>query len=152
MDLALITLTIATTIASLRDPIFGTELGLSYSRDLLWSNRFGSFDRTERAAFIVDRGDGDLQCVAWPPTFARESATFHGSMPPGTVAIIHTHPSNVPWPSVQDMMEARRLGIAIYALTPMAVTKALPSQETPVLVHRGTWLDPPPRDHRCKPL
>ena len=152
MDFAFILLTMATTVAALRDPVFGSEAGLSFSRDLLWSNRYGSFDRTERAAFIVDRGKGELECLAWPATYEHERATFSGSLPPGTIAIIHTHPINVPWPSHQDKIEAHRLGIAIYALTPMSVTKAMPSQSDAVIVHKGPWLDPAPRGHRCKHL
>ena len=152
MDFAFIVLTMATTVAALRDPIFGSDAGLNFSRELLWSNRYGSFDRTERAAFIVDRGDGTLECVAWPPNYQRERATFSGAIPPGTIAIIHTHPINVPWPSDQDEVEAHRLGIAIYALTPMAVTKAVPSQSQPLMVHKGPWLDPIPRGHRCRQL
>ena len=150
MDIAVITMTIATAVATLRDPVFGTEAGLNFSRDLLWSNRFGSFDRTERAAFIVDRGNGEIDCVAWPNTNERERARFSGTIPPGTIAIIHTHPVNVPWPSEQDEREAHRLGIAIYALTPRAVTKAVPSEVGPLLVRKGPWLDPRPNGYQCK--
>jgi hypothetical protein len=150
MDIAVITMTIATAVASLRDPVFGTEAGLNFSRDLLWSNRYGSFDRTERAAFIVDRGNGEIDCVAWPITNERERATFRGTIPPGTIAIIHTHPINIPWPSEQDEREAHRLGIAIYALTPLAITKAVPSEAGPLMVHNGPWLDPYSRGYRCK--
>ena|SRR5579884_2792541 len=131
------------------DPVFDSPAGLMCSRDLMWSNRFGSFDRTERAAFIIDRGDGDIHCVMWPDSDQRERASFHGSIPPGTIAIIHTHPANVPWPSDQDRREARRLGLAIYALTPGSVTKASPTSDEPVMVRKGFWLDPPPRGHPC---
>jgi Prokaryotic homologs of the JAB domain len=131
------------------DPIFDTPAGLEYSRDLMWSHRIGAFDRTERAAFIVDDGDDNLTCVAWAETNDRARASFVGFIPLGTVAIIHTHPNNVPWPSAQDQREATRLGIPIYALTPLTVTKAMPSQAKPVLVENGDWLDPVPRVHRC---
>jgi hypothetical protein len=145
-----ITMTIATAVASLRDPVFGTEAGLNFSRDLLWSNRYGSFDRTERAAFIVDRGNGEIECIAWPMSNEREKATFNGAIPTGTIAIIHTHPINCPWPSEQDKREAHRLGIAIYALTPLAVTKAVPSEAGPLQVLKGPWLDSLQRGYRCK--
>jgi Prokaryotic homologs of the JAB domain len=150
MDIAVITMTIATAVASLHDPVFGTEAGLNFSRDLLWSNRYGSFDRTERAAFIIDRGNGEIDCVAWPMTNERERATFHGTVPAGTIAIIHTHPINSPWPSKQDEREAHRLGIAIYVLTPFAVTKAIPSEAEPLVVRNGPWLDPVQHGYRCK--
>jgi hypothetical protein len=131
------------------DPIFDSPTGLMCSRYLMWSNRFGSFDRVERAAFIIDRGDGQIRCVMWPDTDQHERASFHGTIPPGTIAIIHTHPLNVLWPSEQDIREARRLGITIYALTPTSVTKALPSNDRPVLVRSGFWLDPAPKGHPC---
>lgn len=131
------------------DRLFDSPAGLMCSRDLMWSNRFGSFERTERAAFIIDRGDGDIHCVMWADSDQHQRASFRGSIPPGTIAIIHTHPMNVPWPSDQDRRESRRLGIPIYALTPMSVTKAVPSNDPPVLVHSGFWTDPPPRNHPC---
>ncbi|HEY6844032.1 MAG TPA: hypothetical protein VI391_07685 [Thermoanaerobaculia bacterium] len=131
------------------DRIFDSPTGLLCSRDLMWSDRFASFHRTERAAFIIDRGDGDIQCVMWPGGDQYERASFRGSIPPGTIAIIHTHPVNVPWPSEQDQREARRLRITIYALTPTSITKALPSNDPPVLVRKGAWIDPRPRDHPC---
>jgi hypothetical protein len=149
MDIASITMALGAIVATLRDPVFGSDAGLMLGRDLLWSSRIGSFDRVERAAFIVDHGNGDLECIAWPSTYERERATFSGTIPPGTIAIIHTHPLNVPWPSAGDEREAHRLGIAIYALTPRSVTKAVPSRETPVLVHQGEWIDPPPAGHPC---
>lgn len=149
MELVFVMLTMMTRVEMLRDPIFGSDAGLNFGRDLLWSNRYGSFDRTERAAFIVDRGDGSLECVAWPQHYERERATFTGVVPAGTIAIIHTHPINVPMPSEQDEKESRRLGIPIYVLTPLEVTKAVPSLIGPVLVHRGAWLDPIPSGHPC---
>lgn len=150
MDLAFVTMAVTTTLALLRDPVFGSQTGLQLGRDLLWSSRIGAFDQTEGAAFIVDRGNGDLRCLAWPRTYENARATFHGTIPPGTVAIIHTHPNARPWPSSDDEHEAHRLGLAIYALTPMAVTKAVPTQNKPVLVHRGPWADPRPRGHPCQ--
>jgi len=131
------------------DPVFDSPHGLICSRYLMWSNRFGSFDRLERAAFLIDRGDGVIRCVMWPDTDQRERASFNGTVPRGTIAIIHSHPLNVPWPSNQDIREARRLGIAIYALTPTSVMKALPSNDPPVMVRKGFWLDPAPSGHPC---
>ena len=140
----------AAQLALLRDPLFGSgsEEVLTFARDLEWSNRAGSFDRTERAAFIVDDGEGNLECVVWPETQSHEQAVFHGAMPPGTIAILHTHPRGVTWPSRQDEAESHRLGIAIYALTPARITKVTPSQQHAVVVDRG-WLDPAPNGHPC---
>ena len=68
MDFAFIVLTIAATLTPLRDPIFGTDAGLNFGRDLLWSNRYGLFDRFERRTAI--RLDGEIifpggDAVAW---------------------------------------------------------------------------------------
>jgi hypothetical protein len=150
MDFAFIVLTIAATLTPLRDPVFGTDAGVNFGRDLVWSNRYGSFDRFERAAFIVDRGNGELECIVWQLSNERERATFRGAIPAGTIAIIHTHPFNMPWPSDQDEKEAHRLGIPIYALTPLTVTKAEPAEPRPLLVRKGAWLDPRPAEYRCK--
>ncbi len=137
MDIALVTLTLAATVSLIRDPIFGSEAGLTFSRELLRGSQFGG---TEGAAFVVDRGDGELACLVWPHTHQYHQETFNGAMPPGTVAIIHTHPMRVPMPSPQDIRESRRVGIPIYVLTPTRVTKAVPTSASPVTVHRGTWL------------
>ena len=152
MDISLITLTAVTTVSLLRDPILGSARGLALSRDLLWWNRSGAFDRTERAAFIVNGEDGAFECLLWPGTQERDRATFRGEMPPGTVAIIHTHPILVPMPSEQDVEMAKRLGIAIYALTPISITRASPSGSNPVFLYKGSWSDPAPRVHLCKAM
>ena len=130
------------------DTVF-LALMMLFARDLEWSNRVGSFERLERAAFIVEDGDGGLVCIAWPATQQHEQATFTGPMPRRTIAIIHTHPRSAPWPSTQDQAESRRLGIAIYVLTPGMITKATPFDRKPVLVHKGNWLDPAPAQHWC---
>ena len=148
MDVGFIVVMVLTQIASFRDPVFTSDAAMTFARDLEWSNRSGSFDRLERAAFIVDDGEGQLRCIAWPATQEHERATFNGYVPPGTLAIIHTHPVTVPWPSLQDQAESRRLGIPIYALTPRSITKATPGEQ-PVMVHHGNWLDPAPGGHPC---
>jgi hypothetical protein len=148
MDIGFITMMVVAQLASSQDPLFASDTALIFARDLEWSNRAGSFDRLERAAFIVDTGDGELQCVAWPATQQHERATYRGGMPRGAIAIIHTHPMTVPWPSTQDEAESLRLGIPIYVLTPRSITKVTPGQ-APVMVRRGTWLDPVPSDHPC---
>ncbi|HUJ12988.1 MAG TPA: Mov34/MPN/PAD-1 family protein [Thermoanaerobaculia bacterium] len=147
MEIAVLTL----VLSLVRDPLFGSEAGVMFSRDLLWTNRISTIERTERAAFIVDEGGGNLQCLVWPATYQHARATFRGLIPRGTIAIIHTHPANAPWPSENDEREARRLGIPIYALTPLAITKAAPAKDAQ-LVERGPWLAPPSDRYRCKPI
>ena len=104
------------------DPIFTTESGRARFRDVLRAGLFGWVE-TERAAFIVDHGDGSFDSVTWPASQALRRETFHGQIPEGTRAIIHTHPARWPEPSLQDRLEAVRLGIPIYVLTPRAIYK-----------------------------
>jgi hypothetical protein len=101
------------------DPIFETVSGRGHFRSVLRGGLFGLVE-TERAAFIVDHGDGSFESVAWPASQATHAETFHGQIPAGTKAIVHTHPARWPRPSPQDRMEAVRLGIPIYVLTPRA--------------------------------
>jgi hypothetical protein len=72
----------------------------------------------ERAAFLTWEGDGRIGCVVWPATNQHHSATFRGKWPQNTAAIAHTHPRSKPEPSVQDLAEARRIGIPIFVVTP----------------------------------
>ena len=104
------------------DPIFATASGRAHFRDLLRAGQWGFFN-TERAAFIVDSGNGSFDSVDWPPTGAAFEEQFHGKIPERTRAIIHTHPFLWPLPSDQDRMEAVRLGIPIYVLTVRAIYK-----------------------------
>jgi len=119
------------------DPIFSSESGRSRFRDLLRAGQWGFFN-TERAAFIVDSGNGSFDSVDWPPTDALWEETFRGKIPAHTLAIIHTHPLAWPLPSDQDRMEAVRLGIPIYVLTVRAIYKTEGFRITPV-VRNELW-------------
>jgi JAB domain-containing protein similar to deubiquitination enzymes len=84
------------------------------------------FRNEERAAFLVARADGSYDCAMWPRTNGVERTQWDGVIPPGTVAIAHTHPRAKPLPSQQDMRESKRLGMPIYVVTPSGVTVAEP--------------------------
>ncbi len=71
----------------------------------------------EVAAFLVRDDDGGISCRLWPSSFV-SAARYDGSMPKGTFALIHTHPSRSPMPSRGDLEEAKRVGLPIYVLTP----------------------------------
>jgi hypothetical protein len=71
----------------------------------------------ERAAFLVLRGDGRFDCSVWPVTNEWHRTTWSGAIPNGTVAVIHTHPRNMPDPSTHDTAEARRLNIPVIVVT-----------------------------------
>lgn len=76
-------------------------------------------ERGERAAFVVLGPGGGLELVHWPPPRPdmRRSVNWSGLMPSGVVAVIHTHPSQVPRPSRQDLAEARRLAMPFYVVS-----------------------------------
>lgn len=73
----------------------------------------------ERAAFVVLGAGGELELVHWPAPRpdVRRSVNWNGRMPSGVVAVIHTHPSQVPRPSRQDLAEARRLSMPFYVVS-----------------------------------
>lgn len=73
---------------------------------------------TERAAFLVWRGDDRYECVVWPATNTLQSAKWNGAWPDNTAAVVHTHPRQLPEPSSHDLSEARRLGLPIFVITP----------------------------------
>ena len=114
------------------DPIFNNESGRAHFRALLRLGQWGYFN-TERAAFILDQGNGSFASVLWPPSASIWQESFHGQIPERTRAIIHTHPFAWPLPSEQDRTEAVRLGIPIYVLTFRAIYKTERFQTIPVI-------------------
>jgi hypothetical protein len=80
------------------------------------------YGNREQAAFLILRSDGRFDCSVWPATNAWHSANWSGRIPTGTVAVIHTHPRNIPRPSVQDAAEARRLDIPVIVVADRSVT------------------------------
>jgi hypothetical protein len=101
----------------------GTDID-SIAADLL--KRTGAEEDFEQAAFIVRQPDGDLASVYWPSEHAFRSATWTGPVPPGAIAIIHTHPLRMPLPSQNDRAEATRTGLTIYVVTALELCAAEP--------------------------
>jgi hypothetical protein len=136
------------------DRVFGSPAGRAYSRELLRASGFGLADRSERAAFIVDPGDGALQCLAWPALHQNLEARYEGPIPAGTIAIIHTHPVAFPLPSGQDKEEASRLGLPIYVLSLTGVSKALPETWQPLVITRRMWIadERASLPYHCQPI
>lgn len=89
-----------------------------YDRLLLESG-YGRFGR-ERAAFLIEERGGTLTLEPWPHGEVSH-ATFRGSVPDRTIAIVHTHPPHSPEPSARDRAEAERLGIPVVVITPQSV-------------------------------
>ena len=91
---------------------------------------------SERGAFLVRRSDGRLTELRWQPGEAT-GASYTGRIPPGCIAIIHTHPLVAPEPSVQDVAEAKRLHLPIVVITPDGITAAMPDGRKARLLERG---------------
>ena len=128
------------------DPLYGSPTGRGFFAEVLRNGQLGFYE-TERAAFIIDRGDGNFGCQLWPPTELYRQEHFLGKIPPGTVAIIHTHPMRWKRPSRQDQKEADRLGLPIYVLTLFNIYKAIPGHVySSAVVDGEIWADRSPHN------
>lgn len=78
----------------------------------------------ERAAFLVLQENGRFECRVWPFSPELRQARWYGAAPRGTIAILHTHPRDLPDPSVKDRFEAERVGVPIFVLTERSVRMA----------------------------
>ena len=78
----------------------------------------------ERAGFLVLDGD-HFRLELWPPTQKFHSEEWSGRIPMGTVAVVHTHPPDLPAPSLQDRMEAQRVGLPIIVVTTISISVAM---------------------------
>ena len=114
-SLAAFAQTAPTSAKFLDDPLIH-----AYFVDILRQGGFGHW-KTERAAFIVRDENSHYRCVAWPSDGHLYRQEFHGRIPPGTVAIIHTHPSELPDASIGDRATAVRMSLPIFVLTPLNI-------------------------------
>ena len=94
---------------------------------LLAESGYGRLPR-ERAAFLIRETDGSLTLEHWTHG-SRRHATFRGTIPMGTIAILHTHPRGDERPSAQDRDEAARLRMPVVVITTERVVAALPDGE-----------------------
>jgi hypothetical protein len=102
-------------------------------RGLTWG------DFSETAAFLVRDTAGDVQCLLWPETNEYKKQSFPGALPARTVAVVHTHPENLPNPSKGDIEQAQRLGIPLFVLTRQRVTAVDPDGNVIPIVARSMW-------------
>jgi hypothetical protein len=109
-------------------------------RTMCWSllskARLG-FANDEQAAFVVRNSAGEVSFVEWPPSGEANSARWEGAYPPGTIAIVHTHPNWLPMPSRIDVSAASRVHVPIYVITRTRITKTDGAQ--PRVVADGDW-------------
>lgn len=123
------------------DTVFDSDSGRGCFATILKESGWSLLGPYEHAAFIVERADGSFECVKWPHLHTFLGETYTGPIPPGTVAIAHTHPFDRPYPSQQDKAEATRLAMPIYVITIRAIYRADPQQigYTNLAVGRG-WM------------
>lgn len=131
-------------VSALRaDATFDVQSVRDCSVQLLRDSAWGLSGAAEHAAFIIDRGDGVLDCMPWPHTHAYLSEVYHGPIPAGTIAVVHTHPAVRPFPSNDDVDEASRIGLPIYVLTISGVRKAEPNRTVQTVAIGRKWMRPP---------
>jgi hypothetical protein len=80
----------------------------------------------ERAAFLTLNDDGSFGCTLWPPTFTWRRTSWEGRIPENTIAVMHTHPSDMPQPSQHDFAEARRIGAPVIVVSRRTIMVAMP--------------------------
>ena len=95
---------------------------IALSWELLRTAGYGRSAR-EHSAFLVASANGELQLVRWRGEATSMSATYRGTIPNGTVAIVHTHPKDLPNPSDGDVALARKLNLPVYVLTRTSITR-----------------------------
>lgn len=96
--------------ASLRSP---------EARDALRDMRLGTGDGDrdlEVAAWLACDG-ATCRLVPWPASREFRRATWRGAVPAGAIAIVHTHPAPLPWPSHADRRAARATGLPVVVVT-----------------------------------
>ena len=92
----------------------------------------------ERAAFLIRESDGTLTLESWTNS-GFQRAVFRGSIPRGTIAVIHTHPQYAPEPSAGDRAEARRIRLPVIVITPSAVVAAHPDGSVSRIADDRRW-------------
>ena len=126
------------------------DLPLPLLADVLSRGSFGHVTE-EEAAFIVRGGDGAPACRLWQSRGLHFKAAFSGSVPAGTIAIVHTHPHEIPYPSAADHDAANRLGIPVLVLTKHRITAAMPGVRKRVqLVVDADWSRAVDPSRRCE--
>ena len=107
--------------------------------DLLRAADYG-YGNAERGAFLVLGADGNYRCELWPGGELRRTR-FEGSIPRGTVAIVHTHPYSTPQVSADDQEAARVSRLPVYALTMNEIWMATPEGGKRAVERSARWAD-----------
>jgi hypothetical protein len=107
--------------------------------DLLRVAGYG-YGNAERGAFLVLEPDGSYRCEVWPGGELRRTRSA-GSVPRGTVAIVHTHPHGTPQVSSDDQQAARISRLPVYALTMNAIWVATPEGGKRAVERNARWAE-----------
>jgi len=98
----------------------------------------------EVAAFVIRNSDGELACLPWPHTASVRAAHYQGAIPPGTVAVAHTHPRQFERPSSGDIEQAKRIGLPIYVISRWYLYVIDPSSGASItLITQKNWMRSP---------
>jgi hypothetical protein len=104
--------------------------------ELLRNARYGCVN-TEEAAFLIRDAHGSTFFLRWRANGELNRATWHGPLPAGTVAIVHTHPNWLPMPSNIDARVARETSLPVYVVTLTRISRT--NGGKPLLVAKGDW-------------
>jgi proteasome lid subunit RPN8/RPN11 len=132
------------------DDLFSNEGVAGMFEEVLRNGLYGTRD-TESAAFLLRDADGTLRCIAWPETFRFRESNYPAPIPRGVVAIVHTHPFTMPFPSPRDRWTAAQLGVPIYAITRANIYKADTAGRTVAVVRSREWWTRPTSEARLCP-
>jgi hypothetical protein len=119
------------TAVDLRDPAVHGVLAA-----LLRNARYGCAS-TEEAAFIIRDARGATYFLRWRANGELNRAEWHGPLPAGTVAIVHTHPNWLPLPSNLDARVARETFVPVFVITLTRISRT--DGGRPMLVASGDW-------------
>jgi hypothetical protein len=90
----------------------------------------------EEAAFIIRMENGTVGFVRWRSK-ETNGGSWSGAIPPGTIAIAHTHPNWLSMPSRIDARSSTAVHLPIYVVTTSRITKT-EGGENEVVVD-GNW-------------
>jgi hypothetical protein len=111
----------------------------------LWTASEDGFAASERAAWIIDDGDGTYHLSWWPwSATVRQEAWRHRPVPGHAVGILHTHPNKVsPKPSMKDgpsdQNTAKAMRMPVYVLHRRGIWKIEPGAKAPLRVEDRRW-------------
>ncbi|HEU4522275.1 MAG TPA: hypothetical protein VFT12_09745 [Thermoanaerobaculia bacterium] len=92
----------------------------------------------ERAGFLIREKSGTITMAPWN-SFRYRHASYQGSIPAGTIAIVHTHPLSSRRPSAGDRETSRVTGLPVVVVTPDTVTAAMPDGHEVTLIGKRAW-------------